>query len=99
MWVENPDGRKAYRVDDYISFVRLAKRRLLQGIENDNVTYPEPIVHCDICNWWEHCNKQRRQDDHLGFVAGMGTVQTKEMRGHNVNTLAEFAQWSMLIKS
>lgn len=95
MWVENPDGRKPYRVDDYISFVRLAKRRLLQGIENDNVTYPEPIVHCDICNWWELCNKQRRQDDHLGFVAGMGTAQTKEMRGHNVNTLAEFAQWSM----
>lgn len=95
MWVENPDGRKSYRVDDYISFVRLAKRRLLQGIENDNPTYPEPIIHCDICNWWEHCNKQRRQDDHLGFVAGMGTAQTKEMRGHNVNTLAEFAQWAM----
>jgi uncharacterized protein len=95
MWVQNPDGQKEYRVDDYISFVRLAKKRLVESIDNENVTYPEPITHCDICNWWEHCNKQRRQDDHLGFVAGMGTAQIKEMRSNNINTLEAFAKWKM----
>ena len=95
MWVENPDGKCEYRVDDYISFVRLAKRRLLESIANDHLTYPEPITHCDICNWWEHCNKQRRVDDHLGFVAGMGSAQIKEMRTHEVNTLKRFTEWNM----
>lgn len=95
MWVQNPDGKYEYRVDDYISYVRLAKKRLLDGIRNNNETYPEPIVHCDICNWWEECNKQRRKDDHLGFVAGMGTSQIKEVRCHEINTLAAFAQWEI----
>lgn len=95
MWVENPDGRTEYRVDDYISFVRLAKRKLLDAIVNDNQTYPEPVTHCDICSWWEECNKQRRKDDHLGFVAGMGTAQIKEMKTHGVKTLESFAQWQM----
>lgn len=95
MWVQTPDGKKEYRVDDYISFVRLAKKRLIESIDNENVTYPEPITHCDICNWWEHCNKQRRQDDHMGFIAGMGTAQIKEMRSNNINTLEAFAKWDM----
>lgn len=95
MWVENPDGRTEYRLDDYISFVRLAKRKLLDAIVNDNQTYPEPVTHCDICSWWEECNKQLRKDDHLGFVAGMGTAQIKEMKTHGVKTLESFAQWQM----
>jgi predicted RecB family nuclease len=95
MWVENPDGRTGYRVNDYISFVRLAKRKLLNAIVNNNQTYPEPVTHCDICSWWEECNKQRRKDDHLGFVAGMGTTQIKEMKIHGVKTLESFAQWQM----
>ena len=95
MWVQNPEGKIEYRVDDYISFVRLAKRRLLEAIQNEKHTYPEPIMHCDICNWWEVCNKKRRQDDHLGFVAGIGTAQIKEIRCHQINTLADFAQWEI----
>lgn len=95
MWIQNPEGTIEYRVDDYISFVRLAKRRLLEAIQNEKQTYPEPIMHCDICNWWEECNKKRRQDDHLGFVAGVGSVQIKEIRYHKINTLAAFAQWEI----
>jgi predicted RecB family nuclease len=57
MWVQNPEGKIEYKIDDYISFVRLAKRRLLEAIQIEKHTYPEPIIHCDICNWWEVCNK------------------------------------------
>ena len=95
MWVQNPEGKIEYRVDDYISFVRLAKKRLIESIEIEKETYPEPTTHCDICNWWEVCNKKRRQDDHLGFVAGIGSTQIKEIRGNNVNTLKELAQWEI----
>ena len=95
MWVQNPEGKIEYRVDDYISFVRLTKRRLLEAIQNEKNTYPEPIAHCDICNWWEECNKKRRQDDHLGFVAGIGSAQIKEIRANNVTTLKELAKWEI----
>jgi uncharacterized protein len=95
MWVQNPEGKIEYRVDDYISFVRLAKKRLIDSIEIEKDTYPEPITHCDICNWWEECNKQRRKDDHLGFVAGMGTAQIKEVKSHQINTLEGFANWEI----
>ncbi|RAR73744.1 TM0106 family RecB-like putative nuclease [Flavobacterium aciduliphilum] len=95
MWVQNPEGKIEYRVDDYISFVRLAKKRLLEAIKNEITTYPEPITHCDICNWWEECNKKRRQDDHLGFVAGMGTAQIKEIKNQQIHTLKEFANWDI----
>ena len=95
MWVQNPEGKIEYRVDDYISFVRLAKKRLIDSIGIEKNTYPEPITHCDICNWWEECNKQRRKDDHLGFVAGMGTAQIKEVKSHEINTLEGFANWEI----
>jgi len=95
MWVENPDGKWEYRVDDYISFVRLAKKRLFESIQNNLPTYPEPIAHCNICNWWELCNKQRREDDHLGFVAGMGSGQIKEIKAHQITTLKQFSDWAM----
>jgi len=92
MKVQNPDGEMVYRVEDYIAYVRFAKSRLLEGINSELETYPEPTVHCDICNWWEICNKRRREDDHLGFIAGMGTAQMKEVRSHNVNTLESMAE-------
>lgn len=97
MRVQNPDGEAIYRVDDYIAYVRLAKLRLVQAINNDMGTYPEPIVHCDICRWWEVCNQKRREDDHLGFIAGMGTSQIKEVRTHNVNTLEEMSELALPI--
>ncbi len=92
MRVQKPDGQTAYRVDEYMAYVRLAKKRFMQALLAENLdTYPEPTQHCDICNWWETCNNIRRKDDHLGFIAGMGSLQTKEMRTHNVDTMTQMA--------
>jgi predicted RecB family nuclease len=97
MRVQNPDGEFSYRVDDYIAYVRLAKKQLLGSIQNSRESYPEPIEHCNICKWWEVCNQKRRDDDHLGFIAGMGAAQIKEVRNQNVNTLEEMAKVSLPI--
>jgi len=91
MYVKKPDSVTTYRVDDYISFVRFTKKRLIEAVKNNPTTYPEPLTHCDICNWWAECNARRREDDHLGFVAGMGSSQTKEFRKQNVNTLRDLS--------
>ncbi|SFB59738.1 TM0106 family RecB-like putative nuclease [Algoriphagus aquimarinus] len=91
MHVKTPESSHKYRVDDYSAYIRLVKRRLKEAISNPEDTYPDPVSHCDICSWWERCNAQRRYDDHLGFVAGLGTSQTKELRIKGINTLERLA--------
>ena len=92
MYVKNPDEEIKYRVNDYLSYLRLIKRRLNDAIENPAETYPEPCSHCDICDWWEHCNKIRRNDDHLSFIAGMGSSQIKEVKSQGIHTLEAMAE-------
>ncbi len=92
MHVQTPEGHLEYRVDNFIAFVRHTKRKFLSSVQIATNTYPEPVSHCDVCNWWEECNSKRREDDHLSFIAGMGNAQMKEVRTHNVNTLEAMAE-------
>ena len=91
MYINNPNGEQKFRVDDFMAFYRLMKNKLRQAIWVPNNGYPEPVPHCDICKWWELCNKRRRDDDHLSFIAGMGKLQTQEVKEHNVSTLESMA--------
>ncbi|HET9825352.1 MAG TPA: hypothetical protein VFP87_08460, partial [Chitinophagaceae bacterium] len=67
MYINNPNGEHQFRVDDFMAFYRLMKNKLTEAICTPSEGYPEPVAHCDICKWWEDCNKQRRKDDHLSF--------------------------------
>jgi predicted RecB family nuclease len=80
MYIHNPNGKHTFRADDFMAYYRLMKTKLLQATNiKANQTYPEPVPHCDICRWWELCNKRRRVDDHLGFISGMGKLQMQEV--------------------
>ena len=92
MHVRTPESEMSYRVNDYISYLRLIKKRLDIAITTTISTHPEPCSHCDICNWWEHCNSIRRKDDHLSFIAGMGTSQIKEVKLHGITTLKAMSE-------
>lgn len=77
-----------FRLADYSAYYRLVKRRLEEALAQDeSLTYPEPVQHCEVCNWWQPCNARRREDDHLGFVAGISRLQIKELRRIDVDTL------------
>ncbi len=91
MHVKTPESKLTYRVDDYIAYVRLIKNRFLELVKLDEEIYPDVAIHCDICNWWEECNKRRREDDHLSFIAGMSNLHIKEVRAQQINTLAQMA--------
>lgn len=97
MHVRTPESEISYRVNDYISYLRLIKKRLDIAITAPISTYPEPCSHCDICNWWEHCNSIRRKDDHLSFIAGMGTSQIKEVKLHGITTLEAMSEMPLPI--
>ena len=82
---------EAYRYDDYAAYYRLSKKRLLHELQSAGDTYPDPVEHCDICQWWTHCDKKRRDDDHLSFVAGIQKSQIVELHRQGIPTLTAFA--------
>jgi uncharacterized protein len=91
MYVNNPNGEERYRVDDFMAFYRIMKEKLNAAVVVPDNGYPDPVPHCDICKWWELCNQQRRKDDHLSFIAGMGRLQIQEVKEHHVTTLESMA--------
>lgn len=95
MHIKNPVGEHRYRLDDFAAYYRLMKKNLLQAVDHPQETYPDPMPHCDICKWWTACNKRRRDDDHLSFIAGMGSMQIKEVNKWGVSTLEKMASLEM----
>jgi uncharacterized protein len=92
MHIKKPSGDEPpFRVNDYISYLRLIQKRFLEFVENPVVTYPEPVGHCENCNWWESCDKRRRDDDHLSFVAGLGKMHALSLKENAINTLEDLA--------
>lgn len=88
MHIVTPHERESYRVDDFMAYFRLMRKKILLAISQENeITYPHPVELCEICKWWPVCNDRRRKDDHLGFIAGMGSSQTREVKTWGVTTL------------
>jgi len=86
---------ETYRVEDYLAYYRLVRRRLEAAVDADAArapeTYPDPVPHCEICRWWPRCDKQRRADDHLSLVAGISRMQMRELESREIETLAALA--------
>jgi uncharacterized protein len=86
---------ESYRVEDYVAYYRLVRRRLEEAVDaaegEGAATYPEPVPHCDVCRWFPRCDRRRRADDHLSLVAGISRLQTRELQGRRLDTLAALA--------
>jgi uncharacterized protein len=85
---------ETHRVADYVAYYRLVRRRLDAAVAGDGTepaTYPEPVPHCDVCRWFPRCDRQRRGDDHLSFVAGLSRLQARELQSRAIETLAALA--------
>lgn len=84
---------ESYRFASFAAYHRSVKETLREAIESGPAeTYPEPVSHCDICRWWRECDKRRRADDHLSFVAGASWLQRKELVAQSVPTLEALAR-------
>lgn len=76
---------------DFKAYYSFVKKNFVAAIANNVATYPDPVEHCNICNWWEICNARRRKDDHLTFVAGLRKAQMQELNLQAIGTLEAFA--------
>jgi uncharacterized protein len=102
--VATPLREERYRAGDYAAYSRMMKSDLLAylmalqdehrmmvdplGRLADHLPYPEPVTHCDVCDWRPDCRKQLRADDHLSFVANCSRVQRVELASQSITTLA-----------
>src|SRR6478672_3143934 len=88
--------KETYRVDDYAAYFRLVKAKMLAAVDEGDVAlaaanYPEPVAHCEICQWFKPCATRRRDDDHLSLVAGISRVQRQELVARDVITVRALA--------
>src|ERR671915_2068504 len=91
--VVTPMKEEAYRTADFAAYFRLIRSRLQSAVAQvpAPATYPEPVPHCDVCNYWKHCDDQRRRDDHPSLIADIRSAQTREFQRQGIPTLAAIA--------
>jgi uncharacterized protein len=82
---------QSFRYDDFAAYFRRALLSAEKATNEEQETYPEPKPHCDICRWNNECDKRRRDDDHLCFVANITKNQINELREHGIDTLEALA--------
>ena len=93
-------GKVSLRVDDYMAYYRMAKRRFEAAVLDEggtllpvagSTTYPEPVEHCDVCRWAVECAQRRREDDHLSLVAGISARQRTSLATRQIDTVVRLA--------
>lgn len=83
---------EVHRTADYAAYFRLIKRSMDAFMKVPEDTYPDLVSHCEYCAWWEHCEKRRRADDNLCYVAGISRSQMKDLEALGVQRLAALAR-------
>jgi predicted RecB family nuclease len=94
-WMHVASGsgeRHSFRVDEFSAFYRRLRRRyeerLAAGFPD---TYPQPVTHCELCGYSDHCETRWEADDHLSLVAGIGRAQVVRLTETGITTCAELA--------
>lgn len=82
-----------FRFADYAAYFRRVKAAAENALElpEDQVEYPDPKSHCDVCRWEQQCDKRRRSDDHLCLVAGISKNQISELQANGFGTAKTLA--------
>ena len=75
----------------YEAYFRWMQRSLERAVASPPSTYPEPVEHCDICDWSPVCDARRRADDHLSLVAGITLTQRRALDLVSVRTVRDLA--------
>ena len=60
---------------------------LMRPLLRIETPYPEPTEHCDVCRWWQDCDRQWRRDDHLSLTAGISRLQRKQLVEWEIPTM------------
>jgi predicted RecB family nuclease len=102
MYVVKPGDNfpvEEYRFAEFQAYYRLVKKNFELVMAGSALsTYPDPVEHCQICHWWQVCDKRRHDDDHLSLVAGIRSLHIVELQRQKIQTLEQFAKADTLEK-
>src|SRR5215208_1687074 len=83
--------RESFRPADFDAYFRRARRRFLEFVAAERVTYPLPVDHCSICDFLPRCEQQWIDDDHLTLVVRMRRDQIARLEDARIERLATLA--------
>ncbi len=91
--VVTPVDTQTYRTSDFSAYYRMAsaRTRTASTAEPAPETYPQPVEHCDACRYWQHCDRQRRADDHPSLIASIRHAQVVEFAQQGLPTVSKIA--------
>ena len=92
--VVTPLKEETYRAADFGAYYRFIRARFEAAttVSPSPVTYPDPVSHCDVCRYSQHCGARRRTDDHPSLIAGIRTAHVREFQSQGIPTVAAIAQ-------
>jgi predicted RecB family nuclease len=83
---------RAFRVAEFAAYYRSIKHGFESIVDAGlSSTYPEPVEHCTLCRWEEHCVAQREGDDHLSLVARIQRSQITRLVEQGIATVTQLA--------
>jgi predicted RecB family nuclease len=93
---------QTFRVAEFAAYYRSVKRVFEAAVSADvgagdpvgsgvSATYPEPVEHCALCSWEQHCAARREADDHLSLVARIRRSQRTRLIERGIETLTQLA--------
>ena len=83
---------QSFRVAEFAAYYRSVKHGFESVVDAGlSTTYPEPVEHCGLCRWEEHCIAQRERDDHLSLVARIQRSQRTRLAERGIATVTRLA--------
>jgi uncharacterized protein len=83
---------QSFRVAEFAAYYRSVKRGFESEIDAGTAgTYPEPVEHCGVCRWEEHCIARRESDEHLSLVAMIQRSQRTRLGERGIATVPQLA--------
>ncbi|MEO8433400.1 MAG: TM0106 family RecB-like putative nuclease [Pyrinomonadaceae bacterium] len=91
-------GTEKYFVQRYLAYFRKVRGEFEAADQSKDVTYPEPVELCRVCDWASTCDRRWRDDDHLSLVAGITGNQRKVLIENRITTVAELGRLELPVR-
>ena len=82
---------ESFRIAEHAAYYRVVRQRFEAHVDAPPETQPEPVAHCEFCDWQRECSAHWRRVDHLSLVAGISVDQRRRLTGRGIETLAALA--------
>ena len=87
---------RPYRFSEYAAYFRLMRAKMEETLDKphedlEQIFEAEPVEHCSVCPWSQHCKEWWKSVDHLSLVAGLSRNQRRELSEQEVSTVAELS--------